>query len=578
MNQRPTKNWILHEEAPSDFLRSVPEHPLLLQVLHNRGVRTPADATAFLNGSDAIADNPFRLKDMDTAVSRILQALERQETICVYGDFDADGVCATALLVSALQAAGGQVGAYIPDRVDEGYGLNRDAVAQIAKKASLMVTVDCGIRSVDEVAYARALGMDAIVTDHHSIGPDFPPALAVINPQRKDCPSQFKRLAGAGVAYRLAQAVLRAATQHAWCRLREDEVIEWEEGLLDLVALGTVADMMPLLADNRWLVARGLAKLNTTERPGLQALLAQADVRPGKIDAAAISFRLAPRINAAGRLAHARIAYQLLRTTKPAEAYTITAELEGLNQKRRSLTDAAQSVAEAQVAEQMTEDPSLLIVQSPNIVSGVVGLVAGKLVERYYRPVVVIEEGPEESRGSARSIAEFDISQALDEVQHLLVRHGGHGRAAGFTVATERLPEFAAELRAVAERELCDLGDLRPSLAVDADVKLDTLNWALQQQFARLEPTGQDNPTPRLLARRARVREARTVGDGKHLRMIVDAGPGTPVIDAVGFGFGDWAAILRGEQLVDIVFQLEANEWQGRQRLQLNVQDLRLAS
>lgn len=569
------RNWIVYEKAPAEFLRGAPEHPLLLQTLYNRGVRTPAEATAFLNGSDAAAENPYTLKDMEIAVERIVRALEREEIICVYGDFDADGVSATALLVSALQAAGGKVGAYIPDRVDEGYGLNREAIAQIAQKAGLMVTVDCGMRSVDEVAYARSLGMDAVVTDHHSIGPALPPALAVINPQRKDCPSPFKRLAGVGVAYRLAQAVLRATAQNAKLPLDDEAGADLEESLLDLVALGTVADMMPLLADNRRLVTRGLARLNATERPGLLALMAQADLRPGKIDTTAISFRLAPRINAAGRLAHAKIAYSLLRTGKPDEAYSLTSRLEQLNQQRRSLTDAAQAVAEAQVAEQIGVGCGVLIVQSPEIVSGVVGLVAGKLMERYYRPAVVIEVGPDESRGSARSIPEFDISQALDEVRDLLVRHGGHSRAAGFTVATSRLPEFAAALREAAVAQIGDPGALRPTLMVDADVKLETLNWALQQQFARLEPTGQDNATPRLLTRGARVREARTVGDGKHLRLIVDGGPGTPVLDAVGFGFGQWAAALRDEQRVDLVFQLEANEWQGRQRLQLNVQDVR---
>ncbi len=335
--------------------------------------------------------------------------------------------------------------------------------------------------------------------------------------------------------------------------------------------------MMPLLAENRTLVQRGLARLNVTQRPGLESLIAQADLRKGTIDAAAISFRLAPRINAAGRLAHAKLAYRLLRTNDPAEAYTITAELEALNDRRRALTESAQREAEEQLTSQLAADPAILIAHSPNFAPGVVGLVAGKLADRYYRPTVVIEEGPDESRGSARSIDEFDISKALDEAHELLVRHGGHSRAAGFTVKTERMDDFCDALRAVAKRELGDLGELRPTLLIDAEVPFDAVNWGLQEQCARLEPTGQDNPSPLLLCRGVRVREVRTMGSGKHLRLIVDNDANSSVLDAVAFQFGEWGGRLGEGHRIDLVFQLEANEWQGRQRLQLNVQDLRLA-
>lgn len=574
----PAKKWEFHTPAPPTFLDSVPEHPLLVQVLYNRGLRTRDEVVAFLSPTDAVKENPYRLRDMAEAVTRLVRAIEKGETICVYGDFDADGVSATALLVSALQVAGGRVGPYIPDRVDEGYGLNLEAVERIATQARLMVTVDCGIRSVAEVQRAVDLGMDVIVTDHHTVGATLPPALAVINPRRKDCPSKFERLAGVGVAYRLAQAVLRAVAQHKWSRLTPDQAAEQEGALLDLVALGTVADMMPLLGENRNLVARGLAQINRVERPGFDALLRMADLRPGAVDSAAISFRLAPRINAAGRLSHARLAYQLLRAREPAQAYTLTEELEALNRERQRLTAAAQQAAEEQVAAQLTEDPPLFVVSSPDFQPGIVGLVAGKLVERFYRPAVVIEQGPDESRGSARSIAELDMSAALDEVGHLLIRHGGHRRAAGFTVATSRLGDFSAALGEVAARELGRHAELRPSLRVDAEVAFDQLNWGLQEQFARLEPTGYENPSPLLCTRRVRVRESRTVGDGKHLRLIVDGGPNTAVLDAVAFHRGEWQSHLDDGSLVDLVYQLEANEWQGRRRLQLNIEDLQIAA
>jgi single-stranded-DNA-specific exonuclease len=577
MSLRQTKNWNVFEPAPVHFLDGIPEHPLLVQVLYNRGLRTAEEVTAFLARTDAIKENPYRLRDMSEAVTRIVRAIEKNEVICVYGDFDADGVSATVLLVNALQSAGARVGPYIPDRVDEGYGLNLEAIERIASQATLIITVDCGIRSVAEVERAVALGVDVIVTDHHTVGPVLPPALAVINPRRKDCPSRFDRLAGVGVAYRLAQAVLRAVAQHKWSRISADQTGEIEQSLLDLVALGTVADMMPLLGENRTLVTHGLAQLNQTQRPGLVALLQNSDVRPGAVDTNMISFRLAPRINAAGRLAHARLAYRLLRTHDPVEAYTLTQELEALNEERQRLTREAQQVAEEQVAEQAAADQPLLVVASPHFKPGIVGLVAGKLVERFYRPAVVIEQGEGESRGSARSITELDISAAFDEVSHLLVRHGGHKRAAGFTVTTRRLEEFTKALHEVAARELSRHPELRPNLTVDVAVPCEALNWGLQEQFARLEPTGYENPLPLLLSRGVRVREVRTVGDGRHLRLVVDAGPNTPVLDAVAFHQGHRRDLVQEEMLIDVVYHLEANEWQGRRRLQLNVQDLRAA-
>ena len=569
------KNWLVAPHAPAAFLQSVPEHPLLAQVLYNRGLRTANDVRTFLNGEDATVHNPYKLRDMAPAVHRIVHAIRHGETICVYGDFDVDGVTATVLLVNALQAAGARVGPYIPDRVDEGYGLNLDAVERIATQAQLLVTVDCGIRSVTEVAAARALGLDVIVTDHHMVGPVLPPALAVVNPRRADCPSRFDRLAGVGVAYRLAQAVLRAVTHEKGARLSADQAAEVEDSLVDLVALGTVADMMPLLAENRVLVKRGLALLNTAPRVGIEALLLQSDLPKGAVDSTTISFRLAPRLNAAGRLRHAKLAYQLLRTNDPTQAFTLAQELEELNKMRRSLTDAAHGEAEQQLAAVLADDPPIFIVSSTKFDHGIVGLVAGRLAERFYRPTVVMRQEEEETRGSARSIPEFNISHALDEIADMLVRHGGHSLAAGFTVKTAHLPAFKTALHDIAARQLSDRAGLRPTLNVDAEVKLEDVHWGLLEQFARLEPTGQDNPAPLLLARGCRLRGIKTVGDGRHLKLVLDSHPASPVWDAVAFHQGTWKARLGEGSCIDVVFQAEINEWQGRRALQLNVQDLR---
>lgn len=572
---RRQARWAIHPDAPETFLRAAPVHPLLAQVLYNRGVDQPGDVMPFLNGDHAVLENPYKLRDMTPAVTRILRALHHGETICVYGDFDVDGVAATALLVTALQMAGGRVGPYIPDRVDEGYGLNTEAIIRIAGQAQLLITVDCGIRSIAEVACAVEYDLDVIITDHHSVGADLPPALAVINPRRPDCPSKFDRLAGVGVAFRLAQAVLRAASHERWCRLEPGEITDIEASLLDLVALGTVADMMPLLGENRSLVRRGLATLNEAPRVGLEALMLQSDLRMGAVDATGISFRLAPRLNAAGRLGDARLAYRLLRTQDATEAHTLATTLDALNDRRRTLTETAQQEAETQLAPMLAGDPAILMVGSEHFEHGIVGLVAGRLTDRYYRPAVVMHHEADAARGSARSIPEFNISHALDAVGHMLVRHGGHQLAAGFTVTRARLAEFTEALRALADGALVDRTRLRPTLTVDAATPLAAIDWGVVEQFARLEPTGQENPPPLLMARAVRVRSVRTVGSGKHLRLVVDEDAGGMVFDAIAFQQGEWAEELGEGSRVDLAFQVEINSWQGERRLQLNVQDIR---
>ncbi len=573
------KHWNFYPPAPESFLKSSHEHPVLLQVLFNRGLRDGQTLASFLQAEDAVQENPFRLTDMHTAVSRIVRAIEAREIICVYGDFDADGVTATVLMTTALQRAGALVGAYIPNRVDEGYGLNVEALRSIASKgAKLLVTVDCGIRSVMEVAEAAELGMEVVLTDHHTIGADLPPALAVVNPRRDTRKGKFQHLAGVGVAYRLAQAVLRVVSQQSWSRLSVEEAAAEEQSLLDLVAIGTVADLMPLQGENRSLVRRGLSELRRGKRVGLYALMEMASVSLDGIDSTAISFRIAPRINAAGRLASAKMAYDLLRSDEYGAAYDMAVDLERLNQRRQALTTEANAVAERELSGLDPAAAPILIVASDEFQSGIVGLAAGKLSEQFYRPAVVLEKGEEVCRGSARSIAEFDIIAALDQVSPLLERHGGHSRAAGFTVRTEQLPELREALAAIAAHELGPLENLRPTLYIDGELTVDQIDWALQGQLARMEPVGQKNEPALFLCRQCRVRSMRQVGSGKHLKMVIDGHDHSPVLDAIGFGLGSRAADLQVGGLIDIVFHLEVNEWQGRRSLQLNLQDLRISA
>lgn len=520
---------------------------------------------AFLEGHYMESDDPFLLPDMDAAVARILQAKERGERVVVYGDFDADGVTATVLLVEALRALGmerSQAQPYIPDRVDEGYGLNDDALARIRNDvgASLVISVDCGIRSLAEVRNADAIGLDMIVTDHHSIGRDLPEACAVINPKRPDSAYPERMLAGVGIAYKLAQALHTAQPAPRPFDLTQ---------LLDLVALGTVADLAPLQGENRLLVRDGLKVLNEMRRPGVAALSAVAGVKPGDITAETIGFILGPRINAAGRLSHAYDAARLLASPNEESAARYAQELNRLNVQRRTLTQQLSDEAEAMVQ----DGAPILIAGGSGFVAGVVGLVASRLADKHYRPAIVMEQGETESRGSCRSIPEFHITKALDEVADLLERHGGHAQAAGFTIRNELLPEFTERLTAIAEEQLRDM-ELKPALDIDAELRLPDIDWALHGVLAQLEPTGQSNAAPLFMSRNVYVYNHRTVGhDGAHLKLEI--GDGKRKLQGIAFRQGVWAEILPRQ--VDLAYSLSVNEWNGNRNLELMVQDIRPA-
>ena len=560
------------------MVRFSPLPELVVQLLWSRGVRAPDEVEAFLAGV-ARVDNPFRMAGMNEAVERIRRAIRTGERIAVYGDFDADGVTATALMVQTLSALGAFVRPYIPHRVDEGYGLNNSALSELARDGQrLIITVDCGIRAVDEVAFANRLGLDVIVTDHHSVGAVLPPALACINPKRADCDYPFKGLAGVGLAYKLAQGLLRTQQQ---APIRRDLTVDLDEAdLLDLVALGTVADLAPLLDENRALVQRGLERINQPQRPGLKALIKKTGLTEGQITSSSIGYILGPRINAAGRLESAMLAYDLLQTDDVVKADRLAAELDQLNVRRQHLTAQSVEAAQSQIEADGTND-LLYMVASQEFPSGIVGLVAGRLVEQYYRPSLVVELGDRQSRGSARSIAEFDITKALDKcaAAGLLVRHGGHAAAAGFTVENKKLPALKAALQEIAAEELSDK-DLQPSLTIDAKLNLGDADFATMGLLQQLEPTGYANPQPLFLSSRLQVRDARKVGaDGAHLKLVVsdpEAGPRREAAwDAIAFRQGHWYGKL--PRVIDLAYKLEENHWNGNKRLQLVVEDLRPA-
>ena len=566
------KKWKVKPSAPPDVLAQFQGiNPVLAQVLYNRALQTPGDASRFLL-AELDARNPFDMKDMHKAVGRIRRAIKRRELVVVYGDFDADGVTATTLLVQALTALGAVVQPYIPHRVDEGYGLNSDALLKLARAGcKLVVTVDCGIRSVDEVEDGKAAGLDIIITDHHSIGPELPKAFAVINPKQEDCRYGEDMLAGVGIAYKLAEALLTAAAAMRQPLARPLEL----EDLVDLVAIGTVADLAPLNRhENRALVRHGLQMLNAAKRPGVKALLEVARVQPGAVNAQTIGFAIGPRINAAGRLGSAMTAYELLSSVDELQVTRLSNELQQLNVQRQELTRAAQAKVR-QVLERADQlDAPLIIASDGEFLPGIVGLVAGRLTEEFYRPTVVMEQGETESRGSCRSIPEFDITRALDQCADLLVRHGGHAQAAGFTIRNENIPEFKRRLLDLASDGL-DLQSLQPTLDIDAEVESHSLSMDLAQALVQLEPTGQLNTTPVFMSPRLRVQEFRTVGrNDEHLKLRLMR-PNAPPIDAIGFNLGERARDLSG--YVDLAYQLDINDYNGIRSAQLLIQDLRPA-
>ena len=562
----PSKRWLIPPPLTPEAdtaLAAFP--PLLRQILFNRGYATDAAARAFLKATPDFDMDPFQMTGMADAVGRIRLALEHREPIAIYGDYDVDGVTATALLVDTLKALGADVRGYIPNRFDEGYGLNNDALDALkADGVKLVITVDCGIRSPDEAHHARSLGLDLVISDHHhpSEG-DLPPALAVINPKQRGDAYPDKDLAGVGIAYKIAQALV-ADLQSSAVNL---------ETVLDLVALGTVADLAPLIGENRMLVRRGLRQMRSTTRQGLFSLAAVSQVTLSQVNAGHIGFMLGPRLNAAGRLESALASLELLTTTNVFRAGQLAQQLDVQNRQRQALTRQTQEQAEALA---ISDDPDayLLFAAHEDFNSGVVGLAASRLTETHYRPAVVASKGPEETRGSCRSIPEFHITDALDECTDLLVRHGGHAAAAGFTVRNRDLPELVARLKAIAAEKLSGQ-DLRPTVTADAEVSLTQIRPELVKTLSYLEPTGYGNPDAAFVSRGVKVKYARTVGsDGKHLKLSLEDENGYSH-DAIGFRLGHLQPDLPGR--VDILYTYEVNEYNGRLGYQLNLKDVKPA-
>jgi single-stranded-DNA-specific exonuclease len=530
----------------------------LAALLVQRGFSSAAVAKAFLRPDLDRLSDPLIWADMRLAVDILARAVRERRAILVHGDYDVDGQCGAALLTRVLREAGATVHAFVPHRLRDGYDFGPAGLAAAQRVgAGVIVTCDCGITAVDAVAAARAAGMEVIVTDHHIPGDTLPPASAVLDPRRPDCPSEDKDLCGTGVAFKLAQALVRTLGLSANLPLH----------FLDYVALATVADVVPLTGENRILVRHGLKMLADSRWVGLRALIETAGLAGKPIRSGHVGFILAPRLNAAGRIGDANDGLRLLLTEDPKEAAALARELETLNARRQALDQQILDDAIELADKTLREDDRALVLAADEWHPGVIGIVASRLVERYGRPAFLVGWEGDLGRGSGRSIPGFDLHAALQRVGHHLEKYGGHTMAAGLTIRRERFAAFRVAFLDVA-RQLLSPDDLAPSQRVDLELPLGLVSDELERLIRYLEPCGPGNPAPVFGVRGARAVGARRVGTN-HLRFTLDDGSG--VLPAIGFRWADEVPESWLSRPLDVAFKLERDEWQGRSGLQARV-------
>ncbi len=559
-----------NQKAEEMLTRELRVHPLTARLLCNRGLTDPAEASAFLHPDLSQLHDPFGLPDMDKAAHRIKEALAQGETIFIYGDYDVDGVTSTAVYVRALNALGAKLISRVPHRKNDGYDLKPAAIDWAAGQgATLVITSDCGIQARDAVAHANSLGMTVIVTDHHEPGETLPPAYAVVNPHRHDSTYPFPNLAGVGVAFKTMQAVVRL--------VQPTHEAAFIQKFLDLVACGTVADVMPLLGENRVFAYFGLLQLAKTRKVGLRALLEGAGIDTSKpLSAESVGFGIGPRINAVGRLDDAALALDLMLTGDPEEAKLLVEKMNAFNVERQQAQKRILEEAKKIVDSRDLDLTRVLVVASPGWNAGVVGIVAGKLVEAYYRPAIVIGVSDDETRGkgSARSIPGFDMFQGIQLCRELLESCGGHEMAAGLSLTMGNLEEFEAKINAYAHATMTD-DDFVPRLTHDGLIEPGDLSLSLLEEWSQFAPFGQANPEPRFASQSLLICDAKRIGrDLSHLKMRVRAEAMDPT-DCIAWGQGDWVDRAGPGDYLEAVYTPQVNEWNGRRLLQLNIKDLR---
>lgn len=558
------RNKDLKREETEQFAKLCNIPPVLAVVLQNRGITDEKSAAAFLKkGLDGVHD-PFLLNDMDAAADRIITAIENKEKITVYGDYDADGVTSTAILYGFLKKTGANVEYYIPDRHKDGYGLNISAINRIARGGTkLMITVDCGITSVGEIEFAKTQSMDVIVTDHHTCKETLPRAVAVINPKRTDSTYPFRDLAGVGVAFKLVLA-LGVKLGIPSCEVFAEYV--------DLAAVGTIADVVPLLGENRIFADRGISSIAEGKNCGLRALLKAAGAEERTLDSTAVAFAIAPRINAAGRMEHAEKAERLLLESDYEKALETAYSLNEANANRQKLEREILAEALEQAA-MFEEEQYVYVLSGENWHSGVIGIVAARICEQFYRPCILLSREGGKAKGSGRSIEELNLFEAISDSEDLLTAFGGHAQAAGLSLMTDNIDEFRKRINAYAKNILKDRV-LLPKIKIDCRLAPQSINIKTARMMGALEPFGCGNETPIFSLSGARIAQIGTMGaDGRHLRMQLYSGE--YVFNAVGFGMGEYCELLNAGDAVNVAFSLNINTFRGNESLQLFLKDIK---
>lgn len=573
------KRWSLAKPISQEVINQNPDiNPVVLQLLWNRGLKSQEEMKAFLNPDwNQGAHDPWLFSNMRKAVDRVYQSLDQGEVITVHGDYDADGVCGTTVLVSTLREIARKmkgdetkITSFIPHRERDGYGMSVATMDKLEAEhqTKLVITVDCGISNKLAIEEGQSKNIDTIVCDHHSVPEDLPEQAILIHPQVKDEAYPFKELCGTAVGFKLASALIHEAQKRG---------LDFPEGhekwLLDLVAIATVTDVMPLVGENRVLEYYGLKVLNKTRRLGLKKLIDVAGGQFGELDTITIGFQIGPRLNAAGRLYEAQLAADLLLAEDEAEALGLAQQLHKINTERQKASKEIYEQALVQVGE--IGDRKLITVVGEDWPLGLVGLVAGKLSSKFYRPVYAMTKSEDKYVGSGRGIEGFNVTAALGACAEYLDKFGGHPQACGFSTSGEdRLEKFIAGLHKLADEQLAT-EDLMPIVRVEAETDLSTIDWDFYHQIQKLAPFGTANSEPVFMSSGLSVFGYDLVGaDGKHLRLTVRTKSGK-IIKMIGFGFGDWREKIKRDDLIDVIFQISINEWNGNKQLQYKIVDLK---
>lgn len=556
------KKWVFYEKDEESVKKIQDEFQIsriLATIIYNKNLKTTKEIDVFLNPTRNDFHDPYLMPDMEVAVERIIKAIENQEKVIIYGDYDVDGITSITVLKKFLADRGLYVDEYIPNRLDEGYGLNKTAIDKIVnEKYQLMITVDCGISGIEEIEYANSLGLETIVTDHHETGEILPNAIAVVDAKRKDNKYPFNQLAGVGVVFKVIQAIgLRY-------NLEEKEYLKY----LDLVCVGTISDIVPLVDENRVIAKLGLKLVEVTRNLGLKTLLNQIGYK--KIDSAAISFGIAPRINACGRMGHEKDALKLFLTENIVEATSISKTLNEYNKQRQ---DTEKRIVEEVLAkiEKEEKDKSCIVLADEKWHHGVIGIVASKVTEMYYKPSILICFEENEGKGSGRSVPGFDLHEALTNCDKYIDRFGGHAMAIGISVNKDNFDKFKKDFEDYTDKT--NIKELIPIIKVDETISMKDMNVNIVKEIAKLEPFGEANKMPIFMYKNLRINSIRALSEGKHLKLTLK--DDNLVIEAIGFNMGHLVdEYLLGDK-IDVVGCLEINSFNGRESVQINMKDIR---